>query len=82
MRREPRINRLLFSPVRASWMAVVLLTTAPAFAAALIYLDTHHTYEERAADLVSRMTLDEKISQLQNDAAAIPRLDVQPITGV
>jgi beta-glucosidase len=66
------------SPARASWIAVALLT-APAFAAvpgSLVYLDTHHSFEERAADLVSRMTLDEKISQLQNDAAAIPRLDV------
>ncbi|MDB6156449.1 MAG: glucan 1,4-alpha-glucosidase [Gammaproteobacteria bacterium] len=76
MRREPRMTRFLLSPARVSWMAVVLLTTAPTFAAAPIYLDTHRGFEERAADLVSRMTLDEKISQLQNDAAAIPRLDV------
>ncbi len=32
--------------------------------------------EQRAADLVSRMTLTEKVSQMQNDAAAIPRLGV------
>jgi beta-glucosidase len=32
--------------------------------------------EKRAADLVSRMTLEEKISQMQNNAAAVPRLDV------
>jgi beta-glucosidase len=69
------VLRLLPSPARASWIAVALLT-APAFAAAPIYLDTHHSFEERAADLVSRLTLDEKISQLQNNAAAIPRLDV------
>ncbi|KAL6962667.1 putative beta-D-xylosidase 7 [Sarracenia purpurea var. burkii] len=31
---------------------------------------------ERAQDLVSRLTLDEKISQLINTAAAIPRLGV------
>ncbi|CAN0922632.1 Probable beta-D-xylosidase 7 [Linum grandiflorum] len=31
---------------------------------------------ERAIDLVSRLTLDEKISQLVNTAAAIPRLDI------
>src|SRR5215813_3872958 len=41
-----------------------------------VYMDTTRTFEVRAADLVSRMTLDEKISQLQNDAAAIPRLNV------
>jgi beta-glucosidase len=59
----------------ARWVAVTLLA-APAYAATPAYLDTHHSFEERAADLVSRMTLDEKISQLQNDAPAIPRLDV------
>src|ERR1700736_5868739 len=60
MRRVPRMTRLLAVRACLGWVAVVLLT-APAFAAAPIYLDTHHTYEERAADLVSRMTLDEKI---------------------
>ncbi|HEX3685528.1 MAG TPA: glycoside hydrolase family 3 C-terminal domain-containing protein [Bryobacteraceae bacterium] len=34
------------------------------------------TPEERAADLVSRMTLEEKVSQMQNAAAAIPRLGI------
>ncbi|HTU48212.1 MAG TPA: glycoside hydrolase family 3 C-terminal domain-containing protein [Bryobacteraceae bacterium] len=32
--------------------------------------------EERAADLVSRMTLEEKVSQMQNAAVAIPRLGI------
>ena len=32
--------------------------------------------EKRAADLVSRMTLEEKVSQMQNNATAIPRLGV------
>ena len=32
--------------------------------------------EKRAADLVGRMTLEEKFSQMQNQAAAIPRLDI------
>lgn len=40
------------------------------------YLDTSLTFEARAADLVSQMTLDEKISQMQNGAPAIPRLGV------
>ena len=40
------------------------------------YLDPALDFDRRAADLVSRMTLDEKVSQLQNDAPAIPRLDV------
>jgi beta-glucosidase len=40
------------------------------------YLDTNLPAETRAADLVSRMTLQEKASQLVNDARAIPRLGV------
>lgn len=34
------------------------------------------TPEDRAKDLVSRMTLEEKVSQMQDVAPAIPRLDV------
>jgi len=46
-----------------------------------IYLDTHYSFEERAADLVSRMTLPEKVAQLStNSAPAIPRLGVQQYT--
>src|SRR4051794_11792650 len=42
------------------------------------YLDPSHPFAERAADLVSRMTLPEKVAQLHtNSAPAIPRLGVQ-----
>lgn len=41
-----------------------------------IYMDTSYSFEERAADLVSRMTLEEKVSQLGKDAPAIERLGV------
>lgn len=40
------------------------------------YLNTSLTPEQRAADLVQRMTLEEKASQLVNQARAIPRLNV------
>jgi beta-glucosidase len=40
------------------------------------YLDPSLPAEQRAADLVHRMTLDEKASQLVNQARAIPRLKV------
>jgi len=40
------------------------------------YLDEHLSPEERAADLVSRLTLDEKVRQMQNAAPAIPRLGI------
>src|SRR3954462_14338776 len=42
----------------------------------LPYQDLDRSFEERAADLVGRMTLEEKISQLGDQAAAIPRLQV------
>jgi len=41
-----------------------------------IYLNTSYSFKERAADLVSRMTLEEKQSQLGNTMPPIPRLGV------
>lgn len=41
-----------------------------------IYLNTAYSFQERAADLVSRMTPEEKQSQLGNTMPAIPRLGV------
>ena len=41
-----------------------------------LYLDISKPLEERVEDLVSQMTLDEKISQLLNDATSIERLNV------
>jgi beta-glucosidase len=40
------------------------------------YLDPSLPIEQRVNDLVSRMTLEEKISQMRDHAAAIPRLGV------
>ena len=40
------------------------------------YLDLNLPPERRAADLVSRMTLEEKVLQMQNGAPAIPRLGI------
>ena len=54
-------------------------TGAPSAAAATpIYLDPSYSFQERAADLVSRMTPAEKASQAVSSAApAIPRLGIQ-----
>ena len=41
-----------------------------------IYLNTSYSFKERAADLVSRMTPEEKQSQLGNTMLPIPRLGV------
>ncbi|WP_369915099.1 glycoside hydrolase family 3 C-terminal domain-containing protein [Xanthomonas sp. NCPPB 3005] len=58
----------------------LLLAIAPCAASAAEapppYLDTQRSFEQRAADLVSRMTLEEKAAQMQNAAPAIPRLGV------
>ena len=40
------------------------------------YLDPTLPVEQRVADLISRMTLEEKVSQMRDRAAAIPRLGV------
>ena len=62
--------------------AAVITCTAAVFTAAAqdapgpAYLDSSLPAEKRAADLVHRMTLDEKASQLLNQARAIPRLNV------
>ncbi|HEY5256646.1 MAG TPA: glycoside hydrolase family 3 N-terminal domain-containing protein, partial [Acidobacteriaceae bacterium] len=40
------------------------------------YLNSTVPIQKRVDDLVSKMTLEEKVSQMQNHAAAIPRLDV------
>jgi beta-glucosidase-like glycosyl hydrolase len=41
-----------------------------------IYLNTAYSFRERATDLVSRMTLEEKQSQLGNTMPPIPRLGI------
>ena len=38
----------------------------------LPYLNTHLTAEERATDLVGRMSLAEKATEMQNNSAAVP----------
>ena len=63
---------------RMGWLAASLLLAAPVLAQEPAYRDPGKSFEDRAADLVSRMTLDEKISQVQNNAAGIPRLDIPP----
>jgi len=43
-----------------------------------VYLNTSYSFEERAADLVSRLTLEEKEGLLGNNMAAVPRLEIKP----
>ncbi len=59
---------------------IIMLLIGPHIACAqeLPYRNTILGYEERVCDLISRMTLEEKISQLCNDAHGIDRLGVLP----
>lgn len=41
-----------------------------------VYLDESKSFEERAKDLVSRMTIEEKVSQMLFNSPAIPRLGI------
>jgi len=43
-----------------------------------IYLNTAYSFQERAADLISRMTPEEKQSLLGNTMPAVPRLGINP----
>ncbi len=87
-RRRGRLTAasLLAATMTAAMTAATLVPSAwaaaPAPPAALpVYRDTHYSFAERAADLVARMTLPEKVLQLRtNSAPAIPRLGVQQYT--
>jgi beta-glucosidase len=55
---------------------LALLAVQPPPAAAQLYRDPSAPIDRRVADLIGRMTLDEKVHQMQNAAPAIPRLGV------
>src|SRR5277367_2026089 len=62
-----------------SWVIVLLLSIARGAAqapSAAAYLDPSQPIEVRVNDLIGRMTLEEKASQLVNQARAIPRLQI------
>ncbi len=61
--------------VAAAAMALTVLTSA---AAAQDYRNPDLPVAERAADLVSRMTIEEKAAQMQNAAPGIERLGIPP----
>src|SRR5436190_14765419 len=57
-------------------MVCVPLMASRRSAQSLPYLDPDRPAVDRAGDLVSRMTLDQKVRQMQNSAPAIPELQV------
>ena len=77
MRRNP------FRPMKKSIekvsFAVLLVVMLPCYAqqdAGSPYKNSKLSIEERVSDLVLRMTLEEKVSQMMNHSVAIPRLDI------
>jgi beta-glucosidase len=64
--------------MKNTFLCILLANIAPvvAFAQSAPYKNPKLPVEERAADLVARMTLEEKIGQMMNSAPAIERLDI------
>jgi beta-glucosidase len=70
MRRLAAILALVAAPLAAQ------LAAQQQPAGRLPYLDESLSFEQRARDLVSRLTLDEKVLQMKDVAPAIPRLGI------
>ena len=74
-----RRTRVLLAAAALSLPVTITGSAGPSAAAtgAPVYLDRAYPAAERAADLVSRMTLPEKVAQMNSSmAAALPRLGV------
>ena len=57
-------------------LATLLTVVSPAQTSTSPYQDSSLTPQQRVDDLVARMTLEEKVSQMKNTAPAIPRLGI------
>ena len=57
-------------------LSILFFCVSVALAGTPAYLDPNMSFDVRVDDLVSRMTLDEKVSQMLNYAPAIPRLNI------
>jgi beta-glucosidase len=69
-------RRTVILAVLTAHMALLSFAAFAQDTSNLPYMNSKLSAEERAADLVHRMTLQEKASQLVNQARAIPRLNV------
>ena len=65
--------------IRLFTVAAVLGILSPVAAqeSVPVYKNTNYTFQERAVDLVSRLTLEEKQALLGNNMAAVPRLGIK-----
>src|SRR6201994_4447335 len=80
-RRDHMMSQATLRTIRNFLLITLSLSTTMQSAtgqntAALPYLNTRLTPEQRATDLVQRMTLAEKALEMQNNSAAIPRLNI------
>src|SRR6266566_2942155 len=76
-----RTRKSMTASANGWWLRALSLTWVSLFAAQLSaqtpdYQNPDLPFERRVADLVSRMTLEEKVSQMQDVAPAIPRLGI------
>jgi beta-glucosidase len=74
--RVTRIAECIVACAGALLFASALQNAVAQDSANLPYLNPHLSPEQRATDLVRRMTLAEKASQMQNNSAAVPRLKI------
>ena len=70
------ITHALFTSILAYGLMATAFAQGKAEKPSPAYRDTSLPIEKRVADLVSRMTLEEKVRQMQHTAPAIPRLGV------
>src|SRR5258708_3053251 len=76
----PTIATVRLRMKSSQWLLGVLIAVGccaqPGQVLAPVYKDLKAPMEQRVADLLGRMTLEEKVSQLMSDSPAIERLDV------
>lgn len=81
MKHRTQVNNTIRQTVVSSCLLVLFTILSPAQIPGRaneqpIYLNTSYTFEERAADLVSRLTPEEKQTLLGNTMSPVPRLGI------
>jgi beta-glucosidase len=74
--RMTRITRCVLACAGVLSFSSTVQTAAAQDSATLPYMNPQLSPEQRATDLVRRMTLEEKATQMQNNSAAVPRLKI------
>ena len=75
-RRMTRVLKCLVTCLGTLLFAVAATDGIAQDSANLSYMNPQLSPEQRATDLVRRMTLEEKATQMQNNSAAVPRLKI------